>query len=322
MANKKAFEILELLKEFVSGKEINIEEYALSVGISPRTIRRYVSDLREIFGESFIAKLSKGSYICKNSEFFKAFTAPNAYQNESEKLIELLHIINPGFSKFLPQAHKKVDEKLAKDLSEIFLIKGSPHEKTPNLAVFEKLQQAIKFKKYVNLKYDGESLKNVKILKLIYSKGNWSVATLRECEKNGGFEVLRVNFIDEIRLLKGTFYADKYTENFIQNLETFFDGYKAEPFVVRVAISPEIVKFFERKIFFKTQKLTDKILPNSWRVVEFEISSDDMLMPLARRWFPDFVIISPKSTREKFDRLIKDYTKFSKKINSLCANLD
>ncbi|MDA3075763.1 helix-turn-helix domain-containing protein [Campylobacter sp. JMF_04 NA10] len=317
MANKKVFEILELLKDFVSGKEIIIEDYALQTGISTRTARRYVKDLREIFGEEFIAKLAKGSYICKNTEFFKTFISPNKYQNESEKLIDLLHIINPGFSKFLPQAHKKVDEKLEKELSEIFLIKGSPHEKTPNLDIFAKLQQAIKFKKYTNLKYDNEILKNVKILKLIYSKGNWSVATLRECDKNSGFEVLRVNFIDEIRLLKNTFYTDKYTENFIQNLETFFDGYRAEPFVVRVAISPKVVKFFEKKTFFASQKITDEILENLWRVVEFTISSDDMLMPLARRWFPDFVILSPKSTRDKFDKLIMDYLKFGKNLDRL-----
>lgn len=317
MANKKVFEILELLKEFVSGKEIVIEDYALQTGISTRTARRYVKDLREIFGEKFIARLAKGTYICKNIEFFKTFTNPNKYQNESEKLIDLLHIINPGFSKFLPSAHKKVDEKLEKELSEIFLIKGSPHEKTPNLDIFAKLQQAIKFKKYVNLEYNNEKLNNIKILKLIYSKGNWSVATLRDCDKNGGFEVLRVNFINEIRLLKNTFYTDKYTENFIQNLETFFDGYRAEPFVVRVAISPKVVKFFEKKTFFASQKITDEILENLWRVVEFTISSDDMLMPLARRWFPDFVILSPKSTRDKFDKLIMDYLKFAKNLDRL-----
>ena len=58
MANKKVFEILELLKDFVSGKEIIIEDYALQTGISTRTARRYVKDLREIFGEEFIAKLA------------------------------------------------------------------------------------------------------------------------------------------------------------------------------------------------------------------------------------------------------------------------
>ncbi|MBR0071945.1 MAG: hypothetical protein IJP87_06365, partial [Campylobacter sp.] len=61
----------------------------------------------------------------------------------------------------------------------------------------------------------------------------------------------------------------------------------------------------------------DEILENLWRVVEFTISSDDMLMPLARRWFPDFVILSPKSTRDKFDKLIMDYLKFAKNLDRL-----
>lgn len=315
MASKKSFEILELLKELSSGREVNLKSYSAKSELSERTLRRYIDDLREIFGEEHIIRLEKGSYVCKNSELFKAFTMPNRYQNESEKLIELLHIINPGFAKFLPSTHKKVDDKISKDLAEIFLIKGSPHENTPNLKIFAQLQKAIKFKRYCDIKYMGENLENIKILKLIYCKGNWQVATLRnEDSKNNGFEVLRASFIEDIQILNKTFYVDEYTQNFIKNSETFWDGYKIKPYLAEVAVSPEIINFFHKKKFFQSQKITNEIYPNGWHKIMFMITSDDMLLVLARRWFPNFIIVSPKSAKAKFE---DDISKFNETTKSL-----
>lgn len=140
MADKKIFEILNLLKEFANGREVVLKSYALNSGLSERTLRRYIKDLQEFFGDEYIANLGRGSYICKNLELFKPFILPNNVWNESEKLIDMLHIINPGFAKFLPTTHKKIDAKLTKDLAEIFLIKGSPHENTPDLKIFAQLK--------------------------------------------------------------------------------------------------------------------------------------------------------------------------------------
>ncbi|CAM2879533.1 Uncharacterised protein [Campylobacter hyointestinalis] len=49
MKNKKIFEILELLDELTSGREVVVKNYALKSGLSDRTIRRYLGDLREFF---------------------------------------------------------------------------------------------------------------------------------------------------------------------------------------------------------------------------------------------------------------------------------
>ena len=308
VASKKSFEILEFLKELSSGREVALKSYSVKSGLSERTLRRYIEDLREIFGNEHIIRLEKGSYVLKNSELFKGFTMPNKHQNESEKLIELLHIINPGFAKFLPPTHKKVDEKIAKELAEIFLIKGSPHENTPNLRIFALLQKAIKFKRYCDLKYHDRELQNVKILKLVYCKGNWQVATLRSDEsQNNGFEVLRASFIKEIELTQKTFYIDDYTRDFIKNSETFWDGYKTPLYVAEVAVSPESIKYFYQKKFFKSQEISGEIYPNGWHKVKFTITSDEMLLVLAKRWFPNFIIISPNSARDKFNESVKLY---------------
>ena len=42
------------------------------------------------------------------------------------------------------------------------------------------------------------------------------------------------------------------------------------------------------------------------------ITSDEMILMLARRFFPDFIIRTPKSAKIKFDEMIEKYLKFSK----------
>ena len=201
-----------------------------------------------------------------------------------------------------------MDDKLAKELAEIFLIKGSPHENTPNLRTFAALQKAIKFKRYCALKYLGRRLCEVKILKLIYCKGNWQVATLRSSEtENNGFEVLRAAFIEDVKISIKTFYADEYTLNFIKNSETFWDGYKVAPYPAAVAVSPGARKYFAQKRFFKSQKISDDPLPNGWTKIEFSVTSDKMLLMLAKRWFPDLIILSPLSAKRKFEDDIDIY---------------
>lgn len=309
----KTTEILLFLQEISSGREINLNSYALNRNLSSRTLRRYVSDIRGVFGEEFIQKLGNGNYICKNKEFYKAFVFPYQEADNTEKLIELLHTINPGFLDFLPSQHKKLGLKLAKELGDIFLIKGSPHEKSPNLKTFLSVKKAVKFRRYANFKYEGVKFTGVKLLKIIYSKGNWQVAMIDEKEpKNHGFRVIRLNFIDEIALSDKTFHTDFEALNFIQNCESFWDGYKVKPYLCEVFVSDEALKYFKKKNFFTSQKITNEKDKNGFTKIEFMITSDAMILMLARRFFPEFIIASPNSAKHKFDEMIKSYLNYLK----------
>lgn len=309
----KTTKILLFLQEISSGREINLNSYALNNGLSERTLRRYVSDIRTVFGSDFIEKLGNGNYVCKNKEFYKAFMIPYQKADDTEKLIELLHTINPGFSDFLPPEHKKLGVKLARELGDIFLIKGSPHEESPNLKIFLSVKKAVKFRRYVSFNYEGVWFSDVKFLKIIYSKGNWQVAMIDEKESiNNGFRVIRLNFIDEIMLSEKTFHTDFEALKFIQNFETFWDGYKVKPYLCEVFVSDEVLKYFKKKKFFGSQKITEKKDINGFTKIEFMITSDDMILMLARRFFPNFIIKTPKSAKVKFDEMIEKYLKLSK----------
>lgn len=308
MTTKKIFEILELLQELSLGKEVMVSHYAAQKGISVRTIRRYFEDIRAFFGEHSVIQTKRGSYTSINKAFFTNTLLPTVEEKiEIEKLVDLLHIINPGFSNFLPSVHQKVDNKLQKELTQVFLIKGSPTETLPSAEIFDTLKKAIKGRRYCTIVYENKLLHDIKPLKIIYCKGNWNLAILNEHDKtNNGFNVIRVGFINSITLLAKTFNKDLHVENFLCASQSFLEGYKVQPYEATVAISPLVEKFFRQKYFLRSQQILET-LPNGWIKISYHITSDDILLMLVRRWFPDMVILEPKAAKDKFDALVEQF---------------
>lgn len=306
MNTKKIFEILDLLKELSTGKEINVNDYAIQKEISSRTVRRYFEDIKSFFGEHTITQTHRGSYIAIDKDFFTTILLPSLEEKmEIEKLIDLLHIINPGFSNMLPSAHKKADNKIQKELTQVFLIKGSPSETLPSQEVFDTLKKAIKGRRYCHIVYDNEVLHNIKPLKIIYCKGNWSLAILNEHDKqNNGFKVIRVGFISSIDVQSKTFNKDSYAENFICQSQTLLEGYKVPSYEAIVAISPHVEKFFQQKSFLRSQKILE-ILPNGWTKVSYQITHNAIILMFARRWFPDMVILEPQEAKDEMDHILE-----------------
>nr|WP_297902957.1 WYL domain-containing protein [uncultured Campylobacter sp.] len=141
----------------------------------------------------------------------------------------------------------------------------------------------------------------------MYSKGNWQLAIIdAQNSANNGFRIIRIKFIKEVVLHANTFNLSEHTRKFLLNMESFYDGYDVEPYTCEVAVSPKILKFFEAKKFFRSQKIEGKF-KNGWSRVSYEISSDDMILMLAQRFFPHFMILSPHTARKKFDAQIREY---------------
>ena len=310
MSNKKIVEVLDLLRELATGQEIVISDYAIQKDLSVRTVRRYFEDLRSFFGEHSIIQTAKGSYTSIDKEFFANTLLPTLEEKiEIEHLVDLLHIINPGFTNVLPSQHQKVDNKIHKELTKVFLIKGSPSETLPSQEIFDSLKKAIKSRRYCDIVYENQVLPDVKPLKIIYCKGNWNLAILNEQEKiNNGFRVIRVGFINSITLQAKTFYKDCYTENFLLASQSFLEGYKIPAYEALVAVAPEVTKYFEQKNFLRSQKILET-LPNGWITISYQITSNDVLLMLAKRWLPFMVILEPKEARDQLESLVEEFYK-------------
>lgn len=198
-----------MLSMLVRTGEINLKSYAATTGLSERTLRRYFADLREFFGAENFILTKRGNVGITDKNLLSSLTLPSEKEKlEFQKLADLLHVINPGFTEVLPPAYKRVDEKLAKELADIFLIKGSPHERPPKIGILIKLRKAIGFKKYCDITYEDETIKSAKALKIIYSKGNWQLAIIdAQNPVNNGFRIIRIKFIKEVVLQSQRAYA-------------------------------------------------------------------------------------------------------------------
>lgn len=304
MGLKKTFDILDLLQKLAAGQEIVISDYAIQNEISPRTVRRYFEDLREFFGEHSIIQTSRGSYTSLDKNILNSIMLPTLEEKlEIQKMVDLLHIINPGFTKILPPEYRKVNKKLEKELTQVFLIKGSPSEKFLDEKIFEILKKAIKGRRYCKITYKNEQLRNIKPLKMIYSKGNWSLAFLN----NSVLKVIRICFIKDIEIDSKTFNKDLEAEKFINITQVpLLDIYKKESFKVEVAISPEIKEYFFQKCFLQNQKILET-LENGWTKVSYEVTSDEIIIMLCRRWFPNMIVLNPKRINRKIDFQINKY---------------
>ncbi|MDZ7817219.1 MAG: hypothetical protein U5K55_00835 [Aliarcobacter sp.] len=67
------------------------------------------------------------------------------------------------------------------------------------------IKSAIKNKRYVNIRYFSDKefiFEEAKILKIIFTDGNFYIATLTDDELNNGFKFLRLNFITQLELFK------------------------------------------------------------------------------------------------------------------------
>ncbi|RXK01211.1 WYL domain-containing protein [Arcobacter sp. CECT 8986] len=314
--SRKILEVLDLLKELAMGHEIIINDYAIQNDISPRTVRRYFEEIKEFFGEHSIEKTVKGGYTSINKDSLNSVLLPNLEEKiEMEKLVDLLHIINPGFSEILPPEYKKIDAKIKKELAQVFLIKGTPTENQIDYKIFELLITAIKNHRYCQIIYENEVLKDIKPLKMIYSKGNWSLATLSKNHlENNGFRILRLGFISKIKLDIKTFNKEVEADIFITKSQTpVLDAYKVEPFEVVVAIDPSIKKYFLQKKFLRSQKILEE-LNNGWLKVSYKITHKDVIIMLCRRWFPKMVIMTPSEIREDMEEYFDIYTKNKNEI--------
>ncbi|MFV0480434.1 MAG: WYL domain-containing protein [Campylobacteraceae bacterium] len=243
MKNKKTFEVLTLLKELSTGKEVNVKQYSIEMEVSERTVRRYFEEIRMFFGEHTINQTNRGSYVAIIKKDIEKILPLNFEQKlEQDKLIGMLHVINPGFAAHLPQEYSQVNDKIRGELNKVFLIKCSPPEDFVDKDIFSKIARAIMFRNYCNILHDRILYNDVKPVKIVYCKGNWQLLVLITKKDKQEIKVLRLSFVQSILVKSKTFHTDEKVENFIINSQSFFDCYGVEPFEAIVAVSPKVIK--------------------------------------------------------------------------------
>lgn len=312
MSEKKVFHILTLIKALSAGEEICIKEFSDRLGVSDRSIDRYLKDIEEFFGQGSVTKVKRGCYAALSEELFKnILLAEGEHREEIEKLYDLINLVNPGVVDVLPEGFKKVLKKVQSDLPKIYKIKENPFEEFCETGLLGKLKFAIKHGRYCDMVYDNGLVKEIyaetKPFKIVFAEGNWYLAVIVQDESvNNGFRFLRIGFIKELNVKSGTFYKVMDAEDFIESFQTLFSDYKVPRFEVFVEASGEVARFFKRKKHLKSQQIVEE-KENGNLLIRYETNNKIEIFMLLKKWLPELKLIEPAWLKEEFETMVQSY---------------
>ena len=196
MNTKKSTLQLQLLKELLEGKKINLKDFSLQNDISVRTAQRYVEDISEIFSENLIREEDTYSFVTNH---FLEKNMLSFDKKELEIFVDLFSLIDFDFVTKFDENSSNFLKKIQKNYSLTYMIKQPAFENIfGKKELISDIKNAIKNKRYVNIRYFSDKefvFEEARIIKIIFTDGNFYVATLTNDDLNNGFKFLRLNFI-------------------------------------------------------------------------------------------------------------------------------
>ncbi len=278
------------------------KEMASFLGVSLKSVQRYKSDFEKIFGVTF-ESYQKGCYYLKDTLLHKI---DYAFDRDAALFFDFLAMVHPKIFELFG-LDRQIIQKILKEKEEIYHLKEFPFEELSRSDILCDLKKAIKYSQYIDLvyePYESFEYKEVKPIKIVYAEGNWYLAAITQDEINQGFKFLRINFIRKIRLLPKQFKKDAKALYFIKNFQTLFSAYGEAPYEVRVVVDKEVARFFRVKKFLSSQKIVED---RGDLIVSYEITNDEEILFLAKRWLPHMRIIEPLTLQKKLEEMVKEF---------------
>ena len=301
----KSKNILHFLQYIQKHKSFCVAQMAAYLRVSKKSIQRYIKEVEEFFGFSFL-RPSKGCYALPDTSKIKQLFIDIDEIEQFEKLIDIVAMADSSFVKFLG-IEGSLAKKLLKEDAAIYLLKESPFEELVNFHLLQKLKSAIKYRQFIDIRYHSDkeyNFKQIKPIKILYAQGNWYLAAITKDPINNGFKFLRINFIQDIIFHRTTFKKDYEAEYFLQNFQSLFSAYKEPFFDVVVEVDKEVARHFRVKKFLPSQKI---LQDNGNLRLQYTINNENEILMLAKQWLPHMKIISPTFLQEKLIKIIQDF---------------
>ncbi len=322
---KKIDNLLLLMEKLAKGEEIYAqnERIQLELGINERTLRRYLEDIHEKYGNIVITEKRQTECGGRRVTIYRVVNRKRDVREvfrffiESEDdlgwLLQLIHKNDPSLLKEYSNETKKSLKKALKEDEGIFQFVGTPFENLEDGSlkeIFMNLRQAVKLREYRTVeycRYDSETLEDIKCLKLMHMNDNWYLAAETA---EGELRLLRLAFITSVRYSKKSGYRSEILRKYggffekVQNAMTLNLPFKT----ARLLASANVSIYFEKdmKLFFPTQRFKKRHEDGS---VEFtvEYTQPMEIMPFIKRWLPDISILEPPELAKILNEDLKKY---------------
>jgi predicted DNA-binding transcriptional regulator YafY len=314
----KLFHLLRLMGYMLKGRELYAQDGTLTeeFGVDERTLRRYLQEIEDNYTDLIVCdkqnKIKDGRKVTvyrtidptKDIADILSFYINNDAQGMGW-LMQLIHTNDPMILKGFDDDQKRALQRQAKADKDVVLFRTNPLENLMNLEtekLLRVLKNAVKNHEYRTFQYTynnhSETLEELKCLKLIFMKNNWYLATEN---KERGFRLLRVVFIDKIDYSKKT----SYQKNVLDRYDDFFATMQnpmSLPLVqkktailkvhgpITIYFKESMKKFMESQTFIREE--------GDGVVFSVEYTQPLEVLPFIKEWLPDMEILEPKDLRE------------------------
>jgi predicted DNA-binding transcriptional regulator YafY len=307
---KQELRILHILNDLSNNTPLSLEALSHRYDTSLRTVQRDFKTLKEFLKDSLVSP-QKGYYQLIGTSIFSNYLKSGKNADELREFFEFLAIFDTNALKFMDDEKFAFFKKLQKNSSKIYAIFENPIEELKNTKFLNDIKSAIINRQYCDILYNAKNpvkLKDIEPQKILYAQNNWYLAVMskHDFQQNGGFQRLRINFIEDLKLKPTTFHSNQQAQRYIQDMQSLFQDYDAPDFEVIVRVDFEVSRYFRVKKFLKSQKLIE-VEPNGDLILSYRINNPMEIIPLVKRWLPHLRVISPDSVDKRIREEIGAY---------------
>jgi len=286
-------QIYEMLKNNVHG--MTITELSNELDVSTKTIQRDLYEVLVDFGA-----IKEGRYWKINPKL----TEDNLASNEKLILGILDDMAKNAGSIFYSKAHNLLQQVTQQLEHPIFTNIDSEALNENTLHSFETIEKAIKNKTEITFKYIKNKFK-VKPLKLAFFDGFWYLLCLDSKDKNT-FKKFHLKSINELKTTDTIFETSTQIEDKLKHANSVWFNFD-EPYSVRLFLSKEIKKYFERKPL-KGQYLIGEDKDGSIEI-EIKITNEMEIIPLILYYIPYIKVLEPQWLADVVKHRVQGYLK-------------
>ena len=285
-------QIYEMLKNNVHG--FTIAELANELDVSTKTIQR---DLYEVLSD--LGAIKEG----RTWKIDPKLASDDLNTNERLILGILDEMAKSAGNIFYSKAHSLLSQITQQLEHPIFTNVNGEYLEDKTVALFEKIEKAIKEKEEIKFDYEKYNF-HVKPLKLAFFDGFWYLLAFHIQKDKEIFKKYHLKSIKNIETLNSKFEIPAIVEERLKYANGVWFNLDVQ-FRVRLFIDKQIRKYFERKPL-RGQSIIGEDKDGSIEI-EIKISNNMEILPLILYYIPYIKVLEPQSLADEIKDRVQGY---------------
>jgi len=307
--------ILKLFFLLLKGEEESLEHYAGKIGCEPRTVKKYISELRMAYDPEEGAGIDI-QYNRKNKSYSlitKKWSMPVLKPDEAEALYMAVRYLAGQRGtpfKHLPELERKLRKSFPKDLEDRFkksIVIAGPETKSKLGDLLGVIDEAVIDKKKLVIEYTPTYHKDpvkreVVPFSLLSHDYEWYVRAF--CLKDRKFKTYSVNQIVSVKTEqlkeREKKLLPKKPEDSYEHMWDWVSDESAEPVDVRVKFTGQMMERMKKKLGYRKEHASQKIeVFEDCVIVSFAVKSPFNMMPWLLQFGASVEVVEPENLRTK-----------------------